>query len=330
MGLSNKIKRISREEVERRIDAAQAFSYYFGNFKFGKCYNSVFRRDKNSSTGFYLSKSGKIIYNDLSTGDKYDCFAFVAKKFNLSYGEAIQKIACDFGLIDCKSPAIDVSTLKKLEDYEEELGKETVIDVEYAPWSWRELDYWSKYHITEAELAANDVYNVGRLVINNQRIANYRGDLRFCYIEPYGDKIYKKIYQPEGDARFKWVSSTPLWLLGGHSRLSYAQDTLLVLKATKDRIIASKYHTDTVSLQNESVAALKDVTLDFLKSKYKRIIVLTDSDKAGVATAEAYCERGVEGVSFPEEYGKEIKDLADLTRYKGLKSVEFYLKNLLA
>lgn len=327
MGLKNKEKtRISREEILEKVDECQLFSYYHGPFSFKKGYHSVFRRDRNSSCGFYVNKAGKIIYNDIATGEKLDCFAFVAKKYNLTYGQALYKIGCDFGILDCKSPKIDINSLKKIEEYEEELARETEIEIEYADWDFAALEYWKQYHITEEELKKNDVYNIKKLRINGKIIPNYKGDLRFAYCLEYEGKIYKKIYQPEGAKKFKWINSIPLHIFYGYNKLPYTSDILILTKAVKDLICVKKFHSDCGSLQNESESALKDVTLDFLKKKYKRIIVFTDNDEPGIRAAEKYRERGCEAYYLDDSWKNEgCKDMADICKIHGIEYLKQYL-----
>lgn len=95
----NKIhtEQINSDFVLSKISDASIFYHYFGEFSLTGRYPSKFRKDRNPSTGFYISKKGRITYNDFTNSEKMDCFAFVAKLHNISYGEAVRKIAAEWG-----------------------------------------------------------------------------------------------------------------------------------------------------------------------------------------------------------------------------------------
>ena len=92
-------KRLNRDFVLSKVSDAMIFGYYFGKFNLKSIYPSKFHKDKNPSSGFYVSKSGKIIYNHLNGKEpKMDCFEFVKKLYNCEFRDAVKRIALDFGL----------------------------------------------------------------------------------------------------------------------------------------------------------------------------------------------------------------------------------------
>lgn len=314
----------TREELLNKVDDASIFGYYFGNFNFSKSYASKFRQDSNPSTGFYVNNRGRIIYNDLRTGEKLDCFAFVAKLHNINYGEAIQKIASDFGLTGTKAkPAAIINAVKQSET----VKKDTIIDITYNKWDFAALNYWKDYGITQEELEKNNVFNVATLKINGNFIPNYRLNLRFAYVINFKNKTYKKIYEPHAEKKYKWFNSIPLFIPFGYNELNYTTDTLIIQKSQKDRIITLKFHPDVIAVQNESKAALRDTTLNFLKTKYKRIVCIFDNDERGKEACQEYSERGCECYHLPENlYEQGIKDMGDVVKKWGLDTVKKWLK----
>lgn len=320
-------ERVNKDDVYKKIDDAQIFGFYFGPFKFRTTYPSVFRRDRNPSTGFYINKNGRIIYNDIATGEKLDAFAFVGKLHGLDYGEAVRKVALDFGVIKGdRSPLISLESLKKPNQLEEQLKKETTIEITYDKWSYDYLHYWEEYGIEKKELEENDVFPISKLYINHKFIPNFRGNLRFAYILNYKENCYKKIYEPFAEKRYKWFNNIPLYLPFGFNTLPKKDDTLIITKSQKERIIFLKYFNEVIALQNESVGALRDSTLEYLKSKYKNIFLFFDIDKTGLENASKYLERGVTPIYLPlnlEEKG--IKDCGDFVKTFGLKKFEQFL-----
>lgn len=327
MGLVNKIQ-VDREQIYEQVTDMEIFNFYLGDFRFRKTYPSVFRTDNNPSCGIYINKSGKLIYNDITTKEKLDAFAFVAKKYNISYREAVNKVACDFGVITCEgAPIVRKKDLNAALKYEEELKKETIIEVQSGKWDAAALEYWSQYTITERELKDNNVYNVAKLKINDNSINNYYSTLRFAYALQHKDKLLYKIYQPQGLSEYKWITNIPLHLPFGYNKLTYESDTLIITKSVKELILFKRYFPECIALQNESQSSLREVTLNFLKKKYKNIYLFFDSDNTGVRNAKEYEMRGLRPIYLPQKVvSPSLKDSADLVYYYGIEQFERFLK----
>lgn len=322
MGLLKK-QYIDSNFVLSNIEDSIIFYAYFGEFELGKIYASVFREDRNPSTGFYLSSSNKLIYNDISTGEKLDCFAFVAKKYGLTYSQAIKKIAEDFGLVGNNKIFSKEELLEKVANAKNKVEKE--IKIKPDDWTDTYLKFWEQFYITKKELIENDVFPVKTLYINDIAIPNYSKNVRYAYLLKYKDKVYKKIYQPFGDVRF--VGNIPIYIPFGVFDLPYKSDTLIITKAQKDRIIFKKYFTDVIAIQNESAAALRDSLISYLKNKYKKIYINCDSDTAGINAMRLFKEKGLIPLMLPKVLVKEgIKDVADFVKTYGLKRFEDFLK----
>lgn len=334
MGLIQELK-LSTDYVLARVDEAQIFTAYFGPFNMKKGYSSPFRRDRHPSCGFYLNRSGKIIFSDLKTGDKWDCFAFVGELYKISYGEAIRKIAQDFGLSGEQGVRFTPPTLSKAETISEAVKKETVIEIIPKPWEPSSLRFWQEVTITEAELKKENVFSVHRLFINGKLIPNYRKENRYALIIPVkrktGETIYKKIYTPEAtDRRFKWISNIPLHIPFGINSLPFKSNTLVVTKALKDKILFNRLFSDVIGTQNESPMALNQKTRTFIQTNYDHVVFNQDYDPAGIASVEHHQQYGYQPLFVPrkahERYG--IKDYADLVKQFGFAAMEKYLRKI--
>lgn len=328
MGLKQQPK-ITVNYILSQIDESQIFFAYFGSFVLGKTYNSVFREDKNASTGFYISESGKIIYNDIATSEKLDCFAFVAKKFGITYGKALVKVACDFGLMACEGVKIfDKDLITKSQLISEHIKKDTDIKIQPDYWTTSYLEFWDKFSISKEELEENGIYPVKKLYINDVLIPNFTKNVRYAFTLKHEDHLYKKIYSPYAEnKKFKWISNTPLYLPYGFHDLPYLSETLIITKAQKDRIIFKKYFTDVIGIQNESPAALRDKTLNYLKKRYKTIYINCDIDDAGQNATKYFMEKGCKPLTLPLSLReKGIKDCADFVKQYGLKRFEDFLQ----
>ena len=330
MGLI-KDEKLSCNYVLSKVSEAEIFTAYFGPFKFKQVYPSIFRKDRNPSTGFYISKTGKILYNDIARGEKLDCFAFVAKILGLdSYGSAIHRVAKDFGLLDGTRAKFKAEDLKKFVQNAEEATKETIIEIIPDKWTDSFLSFWKDHYITKEELVREDVYPVKKLFINGKLIPNYRKDIRYCYIiEINGDRKYKKIYTPHvAKKEFKWITNIPLYIPFGINKLPFKSNQLIITKSQKDRLIFQKYFTDVIATQNESPQTLNEKTISFIDNKYDNVVFNQDLDDAGIRSASHFVQYGYTPLFVPDivKEKRGIKDFADFVKFYGLKKFEDFLK----
>ena len=144
---------VTKEFILARLSEEEIFFYYFGRFELGKVYPSKLRKDGNPSTGFYINKTGNIIYNDLSTGEKNNCFTFVSKLFQISHRDALNKIALDFGLVSSNTiKPIAQTILNQGIEFDRELKKDTLIQfIPYPQFTALQIAYWAQYDISEVQ-----------------------------------------------------------------------------------------------------------------------------------------------------------------------------------
>ena len=83
---------LTKEELLHYVTEEQVFRHYFGDFQLKRTYSSPFRIDRDPSFGFYYGTFGELKCNDIVKQEKLDFIAFVAKKYGISYSEAIRKI----------------------------------------------------------------------------------------------------------------------------------------------------------------------------------------------------------------------------------------------
>lgn len=320
-------KTLNRDYVLGKITDAMIFGYYFGKFDLKGVYPSKFHRDRDPSTGFYLSKSNKIIYNHLNGKEpKMDCFAFVQRLYQLSFKDAVKRIAFDFGLIKGNPNPVSDDMMKKLLKFDRTRKKDTKIHFVPAKWNRDHKAFWSEYHITRDELDRELVFPVKKLFINEMFIPNRNNCLRFALTEPYKNEMLTKVYSPNGDDVLKWVSNIPLTLPFGLTRVDVSAPYVFATKSVKDMIILKKFLPDAVfATQNESRSAFSEKTMKKLNFFWpERKYVGFDNDETGLeAMKQVSAEFGFQGVWVPPLMLKEgIKDFSDLAKAKGLKAVE--------
>lgn len=325
--------KITPEFILSKITEEMIFFHYFGRFELGKVYPSKFRKDKNPSTGFFIHPlSRSILYNDLSTGEKLNCFMFVAKLHNITYLEALKTIACDFGLIKgCESKSSARHAINTSISFDREIKKETLIQFIPGKWTFERLAYWSAYGLTSEDLKKNDVYPVDKLFINKVEYRNL-DHLCFAYVvkeRVRGEKeprIYVKIYSPYS-TNMKWLSNIPITVPFGLYDLKYGTDHIVVGKAQKDRMVLMKFFESVIGTQNESEAALPLYLVKHLCFNFQKRTIMWDADSTGVENCKKFNSRGFGYFNTPKFLLEEgIKDVSDFVAVYGMKALEELLK----
>ena len=319
---------VDESYVLSRIDESTIFSNYFGEFELGAVYHSPFRQDTNPSTGFYISKNGGLIFNDIKTGEKLNCFRYVKKLYGLKYdNEAIMKVAENFGLIKGVEAKFDKARVFHVQ---QEINKETLIQFEPAKWHKIYLDYLRQGDIDESDIPKGQFYPIKRLWLNKKEIETK--EIRFAQLVFHNDKLYTKVYSPHSTT-MKWLSNIPLSVPFGMNTLKYQSDTVFIAKSFKDMMLLRKIFPDVIATQNESESALTDDTQEHLINKFNRRIIIWDNDKTGVENCTKFNERGFGYFNIPNEYYLNfgIKDPFDYVSYYGIDSLKnlFKEKNLL-
>ena len=322
-------KPLTKSDLLKNVSPEQIFYHYFGNFIVKrKNYPSPFREDKKFSFGFFYNEFGELISNDFARDEKLDCIAFVAKKFGITYSEAIQKIMFDFNFheqdVNCTPSIIESNSVL----FDEKFKKKTKIQIIQKDFNEKELKFWNQYEITKEELINDDVYAYEAAYINKRFISS--AEIRFAfYQKDLTNNGYFKLYQPY-ETDYKWVSNIPLSLPFGIDKLKYQSDTLIITKGKKEQIILKKLFPDVLATQNESLSSITNCIEE--SKKFKRTVVIYDADDPGVSACTEITQKyNWEYFNTPRYLftSRKIKDVADYVFYYGIKSLEKRLKEKL-
>lgn len=315
---------ISKEELLQKVDNYSIFERYIGGIKLDKKFSSPLRSDSDPSCVITTSKNGSIYFKDYGTKEALDGIGFVAALYNLSFQDAINKIAYDFNIADtggiirdCK-PIVYHSINKK--------KKEKFLSIGYRDFTEADLAYWEQFGITKQELIDNEVYSVKTAYLNGAPLPPAVDDLRFGYIIKDSYKDYVKIYSPH-DKEWKWTSSAPNDIPFGFFQLTKG-NFLSIEKSQKDRIISLKFYKNVIGLQSEGIKSLSEKTKIWLKKHYPEILYFGDNDETGLKVCEDYKEEGFKTHHFPIYYKNDygIKDKADFVQKWGIDALRLYLK----
>lgn len=330
---ANAPRKLNRDFILSKVSDAQIFYYYFGPFNLKDVYPSKFgagkHRDRNHSTGFYVSASGKLIYNHLNgREDKMDCFSFVQRLYNCTFSDALKRIAGDFGLVGNIDSEVMNKTRIALASFDRTYKTETKIHFVPMPFTPEAGHFWKPYGITKEELKREGVYQIKKLYINETLIPNSDNALRFALTVPHKDELLVKVYSPGSDSKLKWVSNIPLDMPFGLNNLKKPGKFSFIAKAVKDMIVLKKFLPSVIASQNENYSSIPDKVIKKLEFNFEKNYIGWDNDWPGLRGMVPMRKKGFIPLYVPVEYRirEGIKDFSDLAKERGLNAVEDLLK----
>ena len=325
---------LTKERLMKYLTDYEVFAKYINQeIILGKNIYSPFRNEKKPSFGFFEGEGREICFNDFTLRLKGDCIKFVQVNFNLSYYEALSKIAIDFDMGD------DFH-VKKIEEFKTSKNTTTINNVntsrEHAlsktmfkyplgkkkrDWEPYDLIYWKDFGISLKTLKKYNVEPISHTIVSGFPIVADK--YAYCFIELKDGVETYKIYQPFNE-NYKWLNSHDDSVWQGWNQLPECAEgnTLIITKSLKD-VMAIDENTDcyAVALQSENVMP-KNHVVSKLKENFESCLILYDNDfdkeeNWGQSFASALeMEIGVYSVKIDSKY--QSKDFSDLIKNKGL------------
>jgi 5S rRNA maturation endonuclease (ribonuclease M5) len=319
---------ITREDVLKHVTQEEIYSFYLGEdiSKLG-VFHSPLREDNIPSFALYFHKVNRniLMFKDFATGDCGDFVILIVKMFNLSYYEALKKIAYDMKLSEFN---IDIS--KSPVQYTKILQKKSVeLGIKKRPWMLHDKIYWSSFGIKKKTLEKFNVYPISYVFYNETAVK--ASDYAYAYVEIKDEKVSYKIYQPLEIKVKKWINNANYTVHQGYTQLPLKGELLIITKSLKD--VMSLYdcaNISSIGLQSESVM-MKDSVMNEYKNRFKKVICLFDNDEAGKKLSESFTNTyNIPHFFVPELPG--VTDFSDLVKTIGVekatKSIKSLIKNL--
>lgn len=232
-------KWLNKYNVLDRVDQRTIFKKYFPvkiDLRRNK-YLNPFRPDKKEGSCHFNWWRGKLKFFDKATGESYDCFDFLMKRYNLSFYECLYKLNIDFDLKlrtsdDCVRVGYiySINSSRKQENYfiPKYINSRNVsFKVKTRKWDENDKNYWLlRFGITSKTLKKHNVYPV------KSYDANYLADYwkheyeyvkdsgNICYVYLTTDRVsgkeHVKLYHPlETNRDLKWRSDGQIGLVHG-------------------------------------------------------------------------------------------------------------------
>ena len=269
---------ITKEFILSKINQESIMQYYTGNdVTSKKLVTSCLRSDNHVTVGYYKSSSGILYMHDFATNEHLDCWNVVMKMFNLSYYNALKKIAKDFNLTN------DSVVSKRIVRVESLKEKETCkIQVQIKDYTDKELEWWLQFGISKKLLKKYHIYSLQYVFLN--------GELKFTSSEKnpiYGYYFGKdknredkwKIYFPMR-TEFRFLNNLSKKVLQGYHQLPKTGELLVITKSMKDVVAMYGLGISAVSPNSETLF-IDDKKLEEFKKRFKHILVIYDNDRPG-------------------------------------------------
>ena len=155
---------ISREDILKHVTQERIYGFYLGEqITTLGVYHSPLREDNIPSFAlfFHRVEPNILMFKDFATGDCGDFVAMVRKLFNLSYSEALEKVAFDLGLSN-----YGVSGTKQTVNYTKITQKQKVeLGIKIRPWEILDKQFWKPFGIKKSTLEKFNVFPISHVFL---------------------------------------------------------------------------------------------------------------------------------------------------------------------
>lgn len=302
--------------------------YYLGIKVAKGLFCSPLRRDNTPTCSFYKNKSGELIFKDFNGSFYGNFISVVMEKYNVSYYKALQIIAEDFNLSKRHTDKVAVNPIKPSTTVFKDTGPADV-RVEIKDFTQEELNWWNSYGITLDILKKFNVYSCKNIFLNGELFKTiYKDNFMFGYYGGKKDNLELwRIYFPK-QSNYRFLTNWPAKKIQGLKQLKKDGDICVITKSMKDTMCLYSLGISAIAPNSENLF-IADTILERLKSKFKYIIVLYDSDLPGIQNMRKIKKKHPELIYFyiPRHYN--AKDISDFYKKYGKdKTLEFVKDNL--
>lgn len=287
-------------------------------FSLGKSFCSPIRRDRNPSCSI-VHKGGIWFMRDFSTGENFTALQLVQKKYGLSFLDAVNKMAQEYGLMEMLNQSYSMQPLQSPPEYEE-----NEIQISFIDRKWRKEHYqfWDGTEVGDGHCRRYNTFAVKDLAINRRRVNIGEREVVWAY---YAEDIQKaKIYFPERPRkegeRFKTnIKGQYLWNLSSTQEC----EKLIVHKSMKDLLVSSMIFPCNIATQNESQYIFDNELVEYLQKLSGNIYICYGSDDQGAKESIEITKKNKwKWVNTPKKYLPEINDIFSMAKIYGIESIQ--------
>ena len=293
--------------------------------------SSPFRSDSNPSFRVKQSRSSGIwFYKDFGSEETGSCITFIETLYGLTFREAIDKIAWDFGINDKEIIAKRAAIQPEIKMVKE--NKPILYEFEEMSFNKQHHAYWNAGELTETFLNANNVFAASKIAVNKKVIKVPDNEMCFVYVpddnNEKGLKILRigKTVLPQD----KWRTNIPnsyLWNFKKYNESEFSKFQLWVLKSRKDELVLNLLGIDTISTQSEN-AEILDSNMERILPLAQDIVISYGSDADGVKKCK-YVQKKHNTLYYntPRSVLSVANDQFSFVANFGLRALENHIKS---
>ena len=326
---------ITKQYIESIASQEQLMYLYTGLIpKANKLYSSPFRKEIRPSCSFYTNKHDDLVLKDFGTGSSFSWINIVMYKYSCNYGRALQIAAEDLGIISktnkIRNKSAKLISIPKIEKSSSD------IKVQIKEFTKKELEWWNSFGISQKTLKYYNTFSIQTSFLNGKihMFSQEDNPIYGYYFGKDEDLELWKLYFPKTKNKgYRFLTNAKENIIQGWKQLPKTGEFVVITKALKDVMLLYEFGIPACAPNSETVF-LSDNYLNNLKSRFKNIIVLFDSDFAGISSMRNLRKKYPE-LSYTFIPRKYAKDLSDFYKRFGLKrtiklieeyKLYFYLK----
>ena len=313
---------MSLKDLLDKLDDYDIYSYYVGQFKIGKLFNSPLRSDdKNPSFAIFKGMNGKLFFKDHGSGEGGNAIKFVKLYKGIQTRDELEREL--LRIVRKMNP--NSGNAIRTYSYSVDSGP-TDIGIVRQPFTDVDKQYWKQFHISLDTLKKFQVFSIKYFLCNRVVRGTYKEDSPM-----YAYKVYDKfkIYRPLASKYTKWRTNLTNRNVQGLSEIPKEGGNLLIItKSLKDVMCLYEMGFNAIAASSETTFIPDDI-LQSLRSKWKHIVILYDRDKTGMLESRKYSRQYKLDAIFVHKKFK-AKDISDAVKNNSFADVKKWLTKTLS
>ena len=312
---------MSLKDLLDKLTDYDIYSYYVGQFKIGKLFNSPLRSDdKNPSFAIFKGMNGGLFFKDHGSGEGGNAIKFVKLYKNINTKDELEREL--LRIVRKMNP--NSGNAIRTYSYSVDSGP-TDIGIVRQPFTDVDKRYWKQFHISIDTLRKFQVFSIKYFLCNRVVRGTYK-ETSPMYAYKVDDKF--KIYRPLASKYTKWRTNLTNRNVQGLSELPMEGGNLLIItKSLKDVMCLYEMGFNAIAASSETTFIPDDI-LDSLRHKWKNVIMLYDRDKTGMLESRKYSKQYKLDALFVHKRFK-AKDISDAVKDNSYNEVKQWLTQTL-
>lgn len=313
---------MSLKDLLDKLDDYDIYSYYVGQFKIGKLFNSPLRSDdKNPSFAIFKGVNGRLFFKDHGSGEGGNAIKFVKLYKGIQTRDELEREL--LRIVRKMNP--NSGNVIRTYSYSVDSGP-TDIGIVRQPFTDVDKQYWKQFHISIDTLKKFQVFSIKYFLCNRVVRGTYK-ETSPMYAYKIDDKF--KIYRPLASKYTKWRTNLTNRNVQGLSEIPKEGGNLLIItKSLKDVMCLYEMGFNAIAASSETTFIPDDI-LQSLRSKWKHTVILYDRDKTGMLESRKYSRQYKLDAIFVHKKFK-AKDISDAVKYNSFAEVKNWLTKTLS